>query len=153
MNKGGIGVGSASIVLVFAVLCLTIFSLITLVVGRNNYTIAEAEVNLVVGYYEADTLAEYVLAQILEAGSIPDSIYGVEVDSGWDQGLEMSVASYICPISDNKELYVKLAIDGDSVDIISWQMVDAGEWMLDDSLGVWIGEVVFGDITDIWLDE
>ena len=153
MNKGGIGIGSASIVLVFAVLCLTIFSLITLVVGRNSYAIAESEVNLVVGYYEADTLAEYILAEILKAGSTPDAVHGVEIGAGWDSELEMPVASYICPISDNKELYVKLAIDGDRVDIISWQMMDVGDWMLDDSLGVWIGDVVFGDITDMWLEE
>ena len=138
MNKGGIGVGSASIVLVFAVLCLTVFSLITLVVAKNNQALAETEAGLVTGYYEADALAENIVAAILEAGEVPDSVRGVEIDSYWDMDLEAEVASFVCPLSDKKELYVKLALDGDGVDVINWQMLDIGQWEFDDSLGVWI---------------
>ena len=140
MNKGGIGVGSASIVLVFAVLCLTVFSLITLVVARNNRALADTEARLVEGYYEADAVAEGILAEIREAGYIPDTVKNTEIDSGWDMALEMDVATYLCPISDAKELYVKLAVDGDSVYIVGWQMLDIGEWEFDGSLGVWIND-------------
>ena len=147
MNKGGIGVGSASIVLVFAVLCLTVFSLITLVVAKNNKALADAEAKLVTGYYEADTMAENVLAEILETGTMPDSAGGLEINYGWDIDLEMDVASYVCPLSDKKELYVKVGIDGDSINIISWQMLDIGEWKSDDSLGVWLG----GDDFELWM--
>jgi len=140
MNKGGIGVGSASIVLVFAVLCLTVFSLITLVVAKNNKALADTEAGLVTGYYEADTLAESIVAEILSAGEIPDNVRGVEIDSYWDTDLEAEVASYLCPLSDKKELLVKLAIDGGSAEVINWQMLDIGTWEFDDSLGVWIGD-------------
>jgi len=44
MGKSGIGVGSASIVLVFAILCLTIFSLITYVVAGNEKALVDAKV-------------------------------------------------------------------------------------------------------------
>ena len=54
MKNGGIGVGSASIVLVFAVLCLTVFSLITLVVAGNDKVLVDAGAKLVTAYYEAD---------------------------------------------------------------------------------------------------
>jgi len=140
MNKGGIGVGSASVVLVFAVLCLTVFSLITLLVARNNRALAETEASLVTGYYEADALAEQIIAEILKAGTIPDSVRGVEIDTSWDMNLEIEVITYLCPLSDKKELYVKLAVDGDDVDILNWQMLDIGQWEFDDSLGVWIPE-------------
>ena len=140
MNKGGIGVGSASVVLVFAVLCLTVFSLITLLVARNNRALAETEASLVTGYYEADALAEQIVAEILSAGTIPDSVRGVEIDTSWDMNLEVEVISYLCPLSDKKELYVKLAVDGDNVDVLNWQMLDIGQWEFDDSLGVWIPE-------------
>jgi len=139
MSKGGIGVGSASIVLVFAVLCLTVFSLITLVVANNNNALADAETKLVVGYYEADTLAENILAEIRRTGAIPDSALGVEINSSWDIEREMEVASYICPLSDKKKLYVEIGIDSDSFTIISWQMLSIDEWEADDSLGVWLG--------------
>ena len=138
MNKGGIGVGSASIVLVFAVLCLTVFSLITLIVAKNNKSLADTEAKLVTNYYEADALAEKILAEIVEAGDIPDSVRGVEIEKHWDMALEMDVASYICPLSDEKELYVKLAFDWDRIEVVNWQMLDIGEWEFDDSLGVWI---------------
>ena len=140
MNKGGIGVGSASIVLVFAVLCLTVFSLITLIVAKNNKALADAEAKLVAGYYEADALAEHVLADIRETGVIPKTARGVEVSSSRDIDRGMEVVSYICPLSEKKELYVKVGLDGDSVVIISWQMLDVGEWEFDDSLSVWLGD-------------
>ena len=143
MNKGGIGVGSASIVLVFAVLCLTVFSLITLVVARNDKSLADAEAELVKSYYEADTKAERILAEILEAGAIPETAQGIEIQTGWDRERETDVASYICPLSDQKELYVKVAIFDDSVDIISWQMLDIGTWETDDTLDLWLGEDIF----------
>ena len=138
MNKGGIGVGSASVVLVFAVLCLTVFSLITLVVAKNNKSLADTEANLVSRYYEADTLAESIAAEILESGDIPESVRGIEISSYWDMMLEMEVVTYLCPVSDKKELYIKIGIDGDDVRIVNWQMLDIGDWEFDDSLGVWI---------------
>ena len=147
MNKGGIGVGSASIVLVFAVLCLTVFSLITLVVARNSKVLADAEAELVTGYYEADALAEHILAVIAETGAMPDSVRGVEIDYGWDMEREAETATYLCAISDEKELYVKLIIDGSRVDIINWRMLDIGEWENDESLGIWLGD----DIFDFWM--
>ena len=149
MNKSGIGVGSASIVLIFAVLCLTVFSMITLVVARNDKTLADTEAKLVTGYYEADTFAERILAEIIEAGYIPDTVQGIIINSGWDEITEREVVSYLCPVSDKKELLVKLAIDGDSVEIINWRMLDVGEWQPDDSLGVWLGDDLF---TDIWFN-
>ena len=143
MNKGGIGVGSASIVLVFAVLCLTVFSLIAFVVARNDKALADAEAKLVIGYYEADTQAERILAEILESGAIPETALGVEVQSGWDMEREADIVYYVCPLSEQKELYVKVAVLADSIDIISWQMLDIGEWEADDSLGVWLGDEMF----------
>ena len=141
MNKGGMGVGSSSMVLVFAVLCLTVFSLITLVVARNNKALADAEAKLVTEYYEADAQAERILAEIIDqAPFLPESVDGVQVDSYWDMDLGVDVATYLYPVSDAKELYIKLAIDWDAVYIIGWQMLDVGEWEYDGSLGVWLGD-------------
>jgi len=149
MNKSGIGVGSASIVLIFAVLCLTVFSMITLVVARNDKTLADTEAKLVTGYYEADTFAERILVGIIEAGYIPDTVQGIIINSGWDEITEREVVSYLCPVSDKKELLVKLVIDGDFVEIIDWRMLDIGEWQPDDSLDVWLGDDLS---TDIWFN-
>ena len=140
MNKSGIGVGSASIVLVFAVLCLTIFSLITYVVAGNDKTLVEAKVELVTGYYEADALAEQVLLNLIGSDIIPDYILGVEINTGYDETLGVETTYFFCPISDIKALYVNLVLREDSFDILSWRMHDTDYWEFDDSLNVWAGD-------------
>ena len=141
MNKGGVGVGSASIILVFAVLCLTVFSLITFVVAGNDKVLVDAESRFVLGYYEADALAERVLTELLKAGvdKTPETVLGLEIGYDWDMDLMANVYYYSCPLSDEKELFVRLAIHYDSYDILSWQMRDTGEWEMDTSLNVFMG--------------
>ena len=139
-NRGGIGVGSASIVLVFAVLCLTVFSLITLVVASNDRALVEAEAYLVVGYYEADTLAELILADLLKADTIPSNLRGVEISTRWDIGLDMETVYFYCYISDIKALYVHLAFFEDTYHILSWRMSNIDEWEYNPGLSVWVGD-------------
>ena len=145
MNKnsggGGVGVGSASIILIFAVLCLTVFSLITFVVSNNDKVLVQSESRFVLGYYEADSLAERVLDELLKTdlGIMPAPILGIEIDSEYDLFLGANVYYYSCPVSDEKELSVKLARTYDSYDILSWKMRDTGEWQMDTSLNVFMG--------------
>lgn len=135
MSRGGAGFGSASAALVFAVLCLTIFTLITFTSAKNDKALADAEASLVTGYYEADTLAEYILAELLGTDTAPDSIRGVEITSHRDTG----EVEFSCRISDRKELYVKVALRESSYDILCWRMRDTGEWDAEEGLPVWPG--------------
>lgn len=121
MNKNGTGVGSASIILVFAVLCLTIFALITFSAAQNDMALARAEARLVESYYGADAEAENILAGLLAAPIPPRE------------------EEFTCAISAGKELYVHVALNRDSYDILSWRMRDTGEWQADDSIPVWDG--------------
>lgn len=148
MNKGegggGMGVGSASIMLIFAVLCLTVFSLISLSVAQTDKSLADTEAILVTEYYEADEFAERILAVIVGSDIIPDEVLGVSIDSEWDWDLSAEVAEYSCPISDIKDLSVKVAVGEDSYDILVWKMVSTDEWVIDDSINVWSGDSDFG---------
>ncbi|MCL2425907.1 MAG: hypothetical protein FWD05_06175 [Oscillospiraceae bacterium] len=140
MNKAGIGVGSASIVLVFAVLCLTIFSLITFVIAGNEKAMVDARAELVIAYYEADALAEQILVDILSADLLPETVRGIEVHKRWDDALETELIYFFCDISDIKILYVSFVIHDDTFDILSWHMQATDDWEFDDSLNVWRGE-------------
>jgi len=141
MNKGGgIGVGSASIVLVFAVLCLTVFSLITFMVAGNDNALVVAEAQLVTGYYKADALAEHIISEIYETGRIPGSIRGVDIETARDEDTGRESVHFLCPISDSKALYVELAVSDEGYDILSWRMHNTDTWVIDDSLDVWRGE-------------
>ena len=150
-NGGGIGVGSASLILVFSVLCLTVFSLITFVVAGNDKALTDAEANLVAGYYEADAFAENVVAEIVDDGAMPDSVSGIDIAYGQDFSTGAKIASFVCPISNHKELYVSIALHEGAYDILSWRMFDIGQWTINDKLNVWQGsdESDIGDPTDI----
>ena len=139
MNKGGMGVGSSSIMLIFAVLCLTVFSLISLSVAQNDKSLVDIEAKLVTEYYAADELAENILAEILGSDSIPDEIRGVRIDKEWDWDLIAETAAFSCPISDVKQLDVKVAVSDGSYDILIWKMINTGDWVIDDTLNVWSG--------------
>ena len=139
MSRGGIGVGSASIILVFTVLCLTVFSLITYRIASNDRTLVDAEVKLVTGYYSADTLAEQILAQITAAESIPQSHLGVEIETLSHNNPEAEIVVFSIPVTEAVELLVEAVIYDSAYDIISWQLMHSGEWTADDSLDLWIG--------------
>ena len=140
MGKSGIGVGSASIVLVFAVLCLTVFSLITYVVAGNDRSLVEAKIGLVSGYYEADALAEQILLELLAADETPQNIQGVNIYTRWDDERGVETTYFFCKISEIKSLYVHLILRDDSFDILTWRMYDTDEWEFDNSINVWPGE-------------
>ena len=150
MNKGGgIGVGSASIVLVFAVLCLSVFSLITLVIADNSKALADSEVKLVTGYYEADAAAQRILTEILASDTIPGTAFGVDIVSEWDGDQDAYTVRYICPVPNSERyLHVELAIRTDSYEILNWRMRDDSEWKADEGWDVWIPD----DGWDMWPD-
>lgn len=149
MNKGGIGVGSASIVLVFAVLCLSIFAVISLSSALSDKSMSDASANTITGYYEADTLAECVLADILVMETVPETVRGVPVTSAFNMDLMMDVISFVCPINDAKELYVEVALYDGTYEIKSWNMRSVGDWEIVDDLPVWPGDSD-EDMSSIW---
>lgn len=137
MNKGGsgMGVGSASIVLVFAVLCLTVFAIISYTSALADHALVKTEIQLIQSYYEADALAESVLAEIIRSGDVPESVGDIEIFEGWDWEREIYTVSFMCPVSDRKELYV--AANAEDGGVLTWKMRDIGGWDADDGWGDW----------------
>lgn len=128
-------VGGASLLVVFAVLCLTVFALLSLSTVRANGRLSETSAQAVADYYAADCAAQEVLAR-LRAGEEPE---GVEFE-----GFGELCASYACPISDQQELRVEVRfpdpLDLDNYEIVCWRAVPVGQWENDDGLDVWDGE-------------
>jgi len=139
MNKGGLGGGSASIILVFAVLSLTIFSLITYVVAGNDNALAQAQSDLIVAYYEADSAAEKILAELLDMDTIPGTVAGVSIGRQWIDERQSEAVYFFYPINNIKALYVNVVIEEETFDILSWRMYSIDEWILDETLPVWQG--------------
>ena len=138
MSKGGNGIGSASIILIFAVLCMTIFALISFKTAIADKALVDTQEQFVKEYYDADMRAEQILAEILKADTIPQAVNNVNIKAESNQ--EEKTVSFVCSMSDTKELYVEVIVYKDTYDIIKWKIQDTGSWIIDDKLPVWTGE-------------
>lgn len=138
-QRKGLGLGSVSLVLVFAVLCLTIFALLTLSTARSDANLAERAADSAKSYYLADTEAERVyvaLADALENGEKPETVRDTEITYNGDY------ASYLCSIDGGRSIAVTLVSDGTGggTRIMQWRETEDENWMPDEQIEVWTGQ-------------
>jgi len=119
-------VGGSSLLVIFAVLCLTVFALLSLSSVQAERRLADAATQAVTDYYAADLQAEIILARLRNGEEIP----GLEEKDG---KYEFEV-----PISGRQTLSVALDREGNDWVILRWQAVTR-EGELDDSMNVWKG--------------
>ena len=133
-------VGGISLLVVFAVLCLTVFALLSLTTVQADVRIADASAKAVADYYAADCKAQEVLACLRTGAPTPE-----DVMVGWSNALygdwRERIYFYTIPITDRQDLEVEVAIGYDRAkyEILRWQAVSSGEWEIDDSLELWDG--------------
>jgi len=120
-------VGGTSLFVIFSVLCLTVFTLLTVSTVRAGQRLGDSTQRAVTDYYAADCAAEEILASLRD-GEIPE---GVLENNG--------VYSYVCPVSDTRVLAVEVRVEGDNYEILRWQTISTARWEADDSLKVWDG--------------
>ncbi len=135
--------GGASLLTVFAVLCLTVFALLSLSTVRADGRLAQASAQAVEDYYAADRQAQEILAWLRYGSAPPEE---VEVTSTVIDDLAAYgevIYSYACPISEALELQVEVRLEGAEYRVLRWQAVPIGEWEFDDSLELWDGEFMF----------
>lgn len=128
--------GGSSLLVVFAVLALTVFALLSLSTVRADARLGDTATQAVSGYYAADCQAQEILAR-LRAGERPKN-NAIAVTPG--EEAEEGIYSYVIPISDTQELQVKLRLRGEDYHILRWAAAPAGDWDYDDGLPVWDGE-------------
>ena len=122
-------VGGSSLLVIFAVLCLTVFALLSLSTVQADRRLAEASAEAVKNYYEAYTKAEIMLAS-LRQGEVPSEVKR-----------DGEVYSYRYEVSAVQALEVEVKITGEAYEIVRWQLVSTTEWEEDDSLDVWSGSL------------
>lgn len=128
--RRGAGAGSVFLLLIFSVLCLTIFALLTLCTARSEANLAKKAADSVKSFYGADTNAEYVYSELMYAISIgnkPEIIQDTKIEypDGYMQ--------FISPVSDGRIIAVLLSSDGT---IIQWKETDTKDWTPDESISV-----------------
>ena len=120
-------VGGSSLLVIFAVLCLTVFALLGLATVQANSRLSDASAQAVSGYYEADCRAETILSQ-LRSGTVPENVHA-----------EGDLYAYTCPISDTQTLQVEVRVEGTEYTVLRWQAVSTADWQAEEDLEVWDG--------------
>lgn len=128
-HAGPPAVGGSSLLVIFAVLCLTIFAMLALSTAQANAKLSDATAQSVAAYYEADSQAEELLAG-LRAGQVPAGV----------TALGDQTYSYTCTISETRQLQVTVRLEGTDYTVLQWQAVSTADWNADDSLPVYTGE-------------
>lgn len=122
-------VGGNSLLVIFAVLCLTVFAWLSLSSVQADGRLSTASVEAVKAYYEADCEAEEILAR-LRQGSVPE---GVIVQGNRYQ--------YECTVSDVQKLVVEAELGEGTYQILCWQTMSTTEWEGNDELKLWDGDI------------
>ena len=121
--------GGSSLLVIFAVLCLTVFALLALSTVQANGRLSQTTAQSVTDYYEADCQAEEIFAQ-LRQGEVP-----LEVT------VSGSVYAYTCAISENQDLQVEVERTETGWKVLRWQAVSVTQWSEEDRpMEVWDGE-------------
>lgn len=119
--------GASALLVTFAVLCLTVFSLLSLSTALAQKRLADASVQTVQAYYEADLQAEEIFAR-LRSG---ETVAGVQA-----QGKHYC---YRCTVTEYQTLEVELQRDGEQWQICRWQVVTQSI-PISETLPVWDGK-------------
>ncbi len=122
-------VGGSSLLVIFVVLCLTVFAVLSLSSVRADGRLSEASAEAVRAYYTADCEAEEILAK-LRAGVVPEGVTA-----------EGNRYRYECVVSDTQRLVVEAEVTGKSYRILRWQTEATGVWQAENELHLWDGSM------------
>lgn len=109
-------VGGSSLLVIFAVLCLTLFALLGLTTVMADVRFANDNCNAVTAYYEADCEAEKILGSLRE---------GKAVDGVEQKGNNFC---YSCLIGETQVLRVAVTIRDGNYEIKEWRVDETKEW-------------------------
>lgn len=104
-------VGGISLLVIFSVLCLTVFSLLTISTALAEKRLSDVSANAVSAYYSADLEAERIFASI-RRGEIPDTVTVTE-----------NCYSYTTSITETLSLQVELLYENGRWIVLQWRSV------------------------------
>lgn len=119
-------IGGSSLLVIFALLALTVFALLSLSTVQAEKRMADAAAQAVTDYYAADLEAERIFAR-LRTG---ETVSGVTVDG--------NRYCYDCAISAHQVLKIELEKKENTWNVCRWQVIASAE-PISETLPVWDG--------------
>ncbi len=131
MKRGGGVSGAVSLVMIFCVLCLAVFAVLTLATADREAKLAEMTAQNAADYYEADRRAVEIVAALQRGSSVSE-----DITVTWSG----DVASFTVPISETQSLDAAVRLqEGKPCEILRWRTVYTGTWEPEEYLNVWDG--------------
>ncbi len=131
---GVTNIGTVSLMMIFIVLCMVIFAVLTLSSALSDYRFNQEIALHTKEYYEASNQAEQKLQELAES---------LEADEEESEGTQGRVVSWQFSMNDTQELDVEIQIlpgreteDGKRYRILKWEKVNTGGWNTDNSLNL-----------------
>lgn len=138
MRRGGGVSGAVSLVMIFCVLCLVVFSTLTYVTADRERQLAELSAERAAAYYAADAEATRIVAA-LARGEEPVTDVEITQEMNWED--DSVLYSFHVPAGGEQELSVRVRLNLDGTyDILSWSTAYAGEWETNDTIEIWDGD-------------
>ena len=137
-----ISIGITSMTVILCVLCLTVFSVLSLSTALSERKLAEKRAVAAQEYYRAESEAASIVNGLQKkwAGG-EDVIAFAEQNQVKVNG---NLFSFQKNIDDGQMLSVVLQYK-DGFDILEWKVVSTADWTPDESLHVWDGEMLFDE--------
>ena len=120
-------IGGSSLLVIFAVLCLTVLELLTLSTVLAERRLSESAAEASAAYYRADTEAERIFARIRAGGSHPAV---TETETGF---------CFAVAVTERTRLEVTVQRTDEGWEVLRWQTVSE-EQNVDEGLNLWDGK-------------
>ena len=126
-----LNIGSASIIMLFSVLCLTVLAALSLLSANSQWNITKRSADSVAEYYEADLKAVEIFNRV-KSGDMSEVTFETFEDN--------TFVDYTVPVNERQALDIRLLESEGVWTVLSWSAVDSGDWIPDDALNIWDGE-------------
>jgi len=135
MRRGGGLSGAVSLVMIFCVLCLSVFAVLTLSTAMNEKRLSDLAAQRAAEYFEADCRAAEIVSELSMGKTPTEDVEITYTDLDGDTLVEFSL-----PAGGDRTLMVQAILDGrGGCRILCWKTSYAGSWEIDNTIEIWDG--------------
>ena len=148
-SGGRVSIGTSSLILIFIILSLTVFGLLSLSSAGSDWKLAQKNAEAVKGYYEADSLAvefaamvEEVLSRYSRQTDDEEYLRLVKEELGSFFQEETNIVRTDIEMLYGQMLHVELEIyreEEAGYRILCWNVYHSVDYEIDQSIPVWTG--------------
>lgn len=148
-SRNKVNIGASSLILIFIVLCLSTFGLLSLSSAQGDLKLAERNGAAVQGYYEADSkglqwlkeIDQVLMEEMKEGADSYQCSLKIKDRLGDIYNQETGIISTDIPMERGQSLHIELSLmcGEQRYQILSWYVYDSGEFEIDTAMPVWEG--------------